>query len=266
MTEASAAQSLPALLVDERLWRSPADLQEREDVTAEAVRLYEATSPVFASADSGEDDLFAQAVWVIRDIADRCAVLSKEWEAKELRRWVYVPDRETVEDSIRGTGLDRWAEGLGHPLLLGTEYQATTRRGHVAEFRRMWKLRSSRQRLADEFVAVEETYQQTLEIRRTEGLDWFKEHTRAMRSSAVFIAGARNNLVWAATMEDAGAVAVTQALLLVAQGMFVATHAASEDEANFPTREFLRASLHRSGGVRWLSTQRGSAPEWLTEG
>jgi hypothetical protein len=231
----------------------------RDHLAAEAVRLYEATSPVFAAGERSDDDHFTQAVWVVRDIADRCAIFSKEWVADELRTWVNAPDRASVEESIRSTGLERWAEGLGYALTLRTSDVSPK-----LSVGRLWRLRTSGRRVADEFVAVAETYSQTQEIRQSHGPDWFKEHTSAMKKSAVFIAGARNNVLWAAVKDDGGAVVVAEATLLATQGMFVATHAPSGETTNFPTTEFLREFLHRKGGYQWLSKHRKDLPALLT--
>jgi hypothetical protein len=258
---ASAAQLLSTLLANERLWTEPADPEQRERLVGDALRIYASTSSVFAEADCDADDHFSQAIWVLRDIADRCAVLSKEWTKKELSQWVDLPDRAGVEDSIRGTGLDAWARDLGFPLALRTAAAEPPAKGKVG---RLWKLRTTRRRIADEFVAIEATYRKIQDIRRAEGPEWFKEHTSAMKTSAAYIAGSRNNPVWALTMEDNGAFIVAEALQLVSQGVFVATHAPREVVGIFPTTDYLSAFLHRKGGYRWLIEQRKDVPEWLT--
>lgn len=242
---------------------SPVDLEERQSLAAEAVRVYEATAPAFAAADSGADDHFAQAIWVIRDIGDRCAVLSKEWTAKDLRQWVNLPDRAGIEDSIRSTGLDQWAGELGFPPELRTTGEEPLAQG---TFSRHWKLRTTRRRIADEFVAIESTYRKILEIRRAEGPDWFKEHTSAMKTSTAYIAGARNDVLWAATMEDGGALVVAEALLLVGQGVFVATHAPPEVAEIFPTTDDLSEFLRRKAGTSGSPSSVKTFPNGLCQG
>jgi hypothetical protein len=255
MTEDRAARLLEDVLQDETLWepRLRDHPELRSALADRAIQLYQSTSSSLILEDSQTDERFVQALWILRDVADRCAVLSKEWNRRELKQWENIPSLASIERSIRETGVDRWAAELDITLSLSNSDGSDDSQTAVG---RLWHLKTSPRRVADEFAAADRTLRMILKLRNDKGVGWFQEHAKFPKGAASFVAGARNDLLWAAIMEDEGAVAV-------AQGAFVASHA-PEMTAVFPTQPFIRDRLNRNGGRVWLSQHGRELPPWLT--
>ena len=184
-------------------------------------------------------------------------MLSYEWDRKAVRGWAFLPTRGRIERGIAKERLDTWAASYGYPLAL--ERPAESDR----PLKRRWAARTNRRQIARSFLLVDKSYEGLLRLREDMRV-WVASQSKLANSSAGSIAATRNHLFFAGDLlRDATAYFVCEAMLLMAQGIFVATHETREVPI-FPTREFLRRYLQRTGGDEWLERYAATMPEWLS--
>lgn len=267
LSGSDAAQLLAALLDDQALWLTagepPLEPAARKGLALTAAHVHLVTFPTLAERAAVPRTSFDRVITLARDVGDRCAVLSEEWTKRELRRWwSNLVTRTRVEEEIRLSGLDAWAEEQGVSLNL-------RQLGHedARIFRRLWRARTSKTEIAEDFVLVEREYAAVHELSRSDPAR-LQARPRVAHGAAGLIGKSRNNLLTAVRMDDHGAEAAAEATLTLAQSLFALSQdrdgpSETDPEQQGPNAEFLREFLAVRDGDTWIRAHAKTVPSWM---
>jgi hypothetical protein len=260
----SVAALLAQTLADDDWWAVFAALEDEEDwrdaMAFRALELYRLTAPFIRARGcvAGKADPVDNAVGVLREIADACALQSYRWTPDE-RATLRIPTRAALESSIRLSGVDSWVRGLGHELALAQP-------GGPAE---AWPIappnseESAPNDLARRFGDAALLYGVVMEARAAPD-GWHVLRAEVFRRGACQEVGvARGWLLWTTGYLGADALPLAHAMLLMGQMFFVASRDATFAEELFPSDAFLRELLASTGGAAWLTDHGCAPPEWL---
>ena len=218
------------------------------------------TAPfIRASAGAaGKSEPVDNAVGLLRELADACALHSYDWSPEE-RATLRIPTRAALESNARLYGVDSWVTGLGHPLELAAAGHAGGGLAHRP--RRLGANLGARPGRA--------LQRGRGPLRRRAG----GPHGRARMARAAGrgvpqrrvpeVAVARGWLLWTTGFLGPEALPVAHAKLLMAQMFFVASRDATFEEVLFPSEEFLQQLLGATGATAWLQEHGATLPEWL---
>lgn len=235
----------------------PDDDDWRDVMAAHALDLYRQTAAVMrpAADAAGQPEPVDNAIEILRELADACALHSYPWSPGE-REDMRIPDRAAIERRARGEGVDEWVRGLGHRLDLRTS-------GIVGKTWPPAIGRKSEDGLATYFAEAAALYEVVIEARAVpHGWDVLRAEV-FRRGACRHVAIARSWLLWAKRRNDPETVNVAYATLLMAQMFFVASRDAEFGETLFPSETFLRVLLGARRGTPWLVNNGIELPPWL---
>lgn len=259
--EADVARLLVGALGDDDLWgcvaargHSQAQMNALAQRAATLYRRTESTLSMRLDAQAATE--IDYAIGLLRDIADVCAILSREWSADQAIT-LGVTTRSEFSNSIVTYHLDRWAErqGVRTQLVPGLPAPRTSRQTSARHL--------SIEDFAARFTATIDAYPK---IEALHAADRGSEvlGKRTFRDAAAGdVKEARAWLSWMRDHAPTEAHGAGVAMLLVAEASFVASCEDTPGAKLFPSQEVVSLLISASDAYDWLVSNRIRIPHWI---
>lgn len=262
-SESSLAAALAETMNDPECWDMFEGTKDAsvEQATEQAVRLYDLAEPWLL--DESADARVREAASVIRTVADGYALLAGHATAAD-RETLPLPELGKLQHLVRERGIEDWANGWGHPLHLGNEGHVPVRRPLKQIFKRSIGQRPTVSRgTIQSVIKILYLYDLVRVLRRWQ---YGREALQDRNFSTLASSCLRFSFEWVWMLGTEGAsdgrVGAAGTCLLIAEGLFLATHQPAGRSVFFPAEVALREVLHEEGGYAWLVDLGLPLPAW----